>query len=228
MTWPQQSRGRPVPPTARRRVAPARRRHRLAPLLLLAPVALLGGAAPAPARALGGAPDRPSRLRPFDRWDEAALRWLAPAVGVYRGPPLGLGPGPGAGPGAGAEGPDARAGAIVRRIFLAGDRIARLPYKWGGGHASFVDSGYDCSGSVSYVLHAAGLLGTPQASAALTGYGLPGPGRRVTVYANAEHALVTVDGRRFDTITLQETGSRWAPRVGATLSGYVTRHPRGL
>ncbi len=218
---------RPVPTARRRRPgrclgrgrparAPARR---LA--LLLAPVALLGGAAPA-ARALGGPAPASARLRPLDRWDEAALRWLAPAVGVYRGalPP--------AWPRAGtAPGPDARAGAIVRRLFLAGDRIARLPYKWGGGHAAFADTGYDCSGSVSYVLHAAGLLGAPQASGDLTGYGLPGPGRRVTVYANAQHALISIDGRRFDTITLQETGSRWAPRVGA-LSGYVLRHPRGL
>ena len=205
---------RPAPPRVRRRAAAAR----LGAMLLLTPLALLGGAAPV--RALGGA-DRPARLLPLDRWDEAALRWLAPTVGRYRGAVPGAGRTP-------AQAAAARVGGLVRRIFLAGDRIARLPYKWGGGHGSFADTGYDCSGSVSYVLHAAGLLGSPQASSALTAYGLPGPGRRVTVYANAQHALVTVDGRRFDTITLQRTGSRWAPRVGAGLSGYVARHPRGL
>ena len=176
-------------------------------------LAVLGGAEPA---GIPSASARPARLRPFDRWDQAALRWLAPAVGFPALPaPLAAVP---------ALSPTTL---LVRRIFLAGDRIARLPYKWGGGHGSFVDTGYDCSGSVSYVLHAAGLLRTPEASGALAAYGMPGPGRRVTVYANAQHALVTVDGRRFDTINLQETGTRWSPRAGA-LSGYVLRHPAGL
>jgi hypothetical protein len=157
------------------------------------------------------------RLRPIDRWDATALGWMAPEVGRPTSPPA---------PPV-AAGPRDPATTLVRRIFLAGDRIARLPYKWGGGHGSFVDTGYDCSGSVSYVLHAAGLLDSPEASAALAGYGVPGPGRRITVYANAAHALVTVDGRRFDTINLQETGTRWSPRAGS-LSGYVLRHPAGL
>jgi hypothetical protein len=204
--------------SARRRRA---RRHsgrmgRLSVSVVLGPLALLGGAEPAGAPA--GA-DRPVRLRPIDRWDEAALAWMAPAVGRPTSPP------PGAPAVAGP--PRDPTTALVRRIFLAGDRIARLPYKWGGGHGSFVDTGYDCSGSVSYLLHAAGLLDVPEASGALAAYGVPGPGRRVTVYANAAHALVTVDGRRFDTINLQETGTRWSPRAGS-LSGYVLRHPAGL
>jgi cell wall-associated NlpC family hydrolase len=117
-------------------------------------------------------------------------------------------------------------GAIAAMIAAA-DRIATLPYAWGGGHGSFTASGYDCSGSVSYVLHAAGLLSSPLDSGALEGYGLPGPGRYVTIYANAGHAWMTIEGRRFDTTGLDENGSRWAsaPRSGA---GFVVRHPPGL
>ncbi len=207
---------RPAPTRRRRRWAAAGALGRLGAGLLVAPLAVLGGAAPAGGPVTGGL-GRTLRLRPINGWDAASLRWLAPTVGR---------PGPARYPGR-APVAQTRTGAIVRRIFLAGDRIARLPYKWGGGHGSFADSGYDCSGSVSYVLHAAGLLSSPEASSALTGYGEPGPGRRVTVYANSQHALVTVDGRRFDTITLRETGTRWAPRAG-TLAGYVMRHPVGL
>ncbi len=208
---------RPAGGSARRRRRWTRlgagRVGRLSASVLLGPLAVLAGAEPAGAPA---AVDRPVRLRPIDRWDGAALGWMAPAVGRWTSPA----------PVAAARPKDPTT-TLVRRIFLAGDRIARLPYKWGGGHGSFADTGYDCSGSVSYVLHAAGLLDSPEASGALTAYGVPGPGRRVTVYANAAHALVTVDGRRFDTINLQETGTRWSPRAGS-LSGYVLRHPAGL
>ena len=122
--------------------------------------------------------------------------------------------------------PRALARAIAAMIG-AGNRIARRPYTYGGGHGSFTSAGYDCSGSVSYVLHAAGLLSTPEDSSQLETYGRPGPGRHVTIYANAQHALMTIDGRRFDTIAFQETGTRWAPHRG-DVSGYTVRHPRGL
>jgi hypothetical protein len=120
-----------------------------------------------------------------------------------------------------------RAEIAVRLMLTAGNRIARLPYTWGGGHGSFTSSGYDCSGSVSYVLHADGLLSTPMDSSGLEGFGQPGPGRHVTVYANASHAWMTVDGRRFDTIALQETGTRWSSSVPSD-AGYTVRHPAGL
>ena len=115
----------------------------------------------------------------------------------------------------------------VRRMIGAGNRIARLPYAWGGGHGSFTASGYDCSGSVSFVLHAAGLISTPEDSVGLESFGDAGPGRHVTVYANGQHAWMTIDGRRFDTISLQETGTRWS-RLVPTSAGYVVRHPAGL
>jgi hypothetical protein len=117
--------------------------------------------------------------------------------------------------------------ATVRRMIAGGDRIARLPYSYGGGHGSFSASGYDCSGSVSYVLHAGGLLSTPLDSGGFAGYGDPGPGRHVTIYANGGHAWMTIDGRRFDTIALKQTGTRWSKAISSA-DGYVVRHPRGL
>ena len=91
-------------------------------------------------------------------------------------------------------------------MIAAGDEIATRPYVWGGGHGSFQSSGYDCSGSVSYALHGGGLLSSPEDSTGLESYGEPGPGRHITIYANAEHAFMVVDGKRFDTVALQETG----------------------
>ncbi len=115
----------------------------------------------------------------------------------------------------------------IGAMIAAGDQIATLPYIYGGGHGSFSSTGYDCSGSVSYVLHAAGLLASPEDSSALEGYGAPGPGRYVTIYANAGHAFMTIDGRRFDTVALAETGTRWSSSMVDT-SGFVVRHPVGL
>lgn len=115
----------------------------------------------------------------------------------------------------------------VARAESAADRIARKPYVWGGGHGSFEAAGYDCSGSVSYVLRAAGALSVPMASGALEGFGRPGPGRYITVYANGGHAWMTIRGRRFDTSALRGGGSRWTDeqRDG---KGFVARHPVGL
>jgi peptidoglycan hydrolase-like protein with peptidoglycan-binding domain len=116
---------------------------------------------------------------------------------------------------------------VVARVIAAGDEIATRPYVWGGGHGSFQSTGYDCSGSVSYALHGGGLLSSPEDSSELESYGEAGPGRDITIYANAEHAFMVIDGKRFDTIAQQETGSRWADSVGDT-SGYVVRHPDGM
>jgi peptidoglycan hydrolase-like protein with peptidoglycan-binding domain len=128
----------------------------------------------------------------------------------------------GGGGGGGASG----ASGIVARAIAAGNRIATLPYKYGGGHGSFNDSGYDCSGSVSYVLHGAGLLSSPLDSTGLESYGAPGPGRHITIYANSGHAFMIIDGRRFDTGYGGE-GNRWASGSRPT-GGYVVRHPPGL
>jgi peptidoglycan hydrolase-like protein with peptidoglycan-binding domain len=116
---------------------------------------------------------------------------------------------------------------VVARVIAAGDEIATRPYVWGGGHGSFESTGYDCSGSVSYALHGGGLLSAPEDSSEFESYGEAGPGKYITIYANAEHAFMVIDGKRFDTIAQQETGTRWADSVGDT-SGYVVRHPDGM
>jgi Putative peptidoglycan binding domain len=112
-------------------------------------------------------------------------------------------------------------------IVAGADRIATAPYVYGGGHGSFAAGGYDCSGSVSYALHNAGLLSSPLSSSGFESYGKPGPGEHVTIYANAGHVYMVVDGRRFDTSARWQSGSRWTSTSRST-SGYVARHPAGL
>jgi hypothetical protein len=116
---------------------------------------------------------------------------------------------------------------IVRGVIAAGDRIATKPYKFGGGHAQFDDTGYDCSGSVSYALHGGGLLDSSLTSGGFMSWGAPGKGRRITIYASPGHVYMVVDGRRFDTTGRNETGSRWQG-TGRASDGYVVRHPPGL
>lgn len=112
-------------------------------------------------------------------------------------------------------------------VLAAANRIAPLPYRWGGGHLSFHDRAYDCSGSVSYVLHAAGLLRSPLTAAGLMSYGVPGRGRWVTIYARRRHTFMVILGRRYDTTGRALTGSRWQPAARST-RGFVARHPIGL
>ena len=116
---------------------------------------------------------------------------------------------------------------LVRRIIAAGDRIAGMPYKYGGGHGRWRDSGYDCSGSVSYALHGAGLLDSSLTSGGFMSWGAPGKGRWVTIYANPGHVYMVVNGRRFDTTGRDESGSRWQSRSRSS-AGYTVRHPPGL
>jgi hypothetical protein len=123
--------------------------------------------------------------------------------------------------------PPPGAPAAVAQVIAAGNAIATLPYIYGGGHASFQANGYDCSGSVSYALAAAGLVSSPMVSGAFETWGDPGPGRWITVYANAGHVWMDVAGWRFDTVALAEGGTRWA-RGGGEFSGFVVRHPPGL
>jgi peptidoglycan hydrolase CwlO-like protein len=123
--------------------------------------------------------------------------------------------------------PPAGAPPAIAQVIAAGNAIATLPYIYGGGHASFHANGYDCSGSVSYALAAAGLVQSPMVSGAFEGWGAPGPGRWITVYANAGHVWMTVAGWRFDTVALAVSGTRWA-QGGGEFSGFVVRHPAGL
>ena len=128
---------------------------------------------------------------------------------------------------AGMVQPPAGAPEAVRQVIAAGNAIATLPYIYGGGHASFHADGYDCSGSVSYALAAAGLVSSPMVSGDFESWGEAGPGRWITIYANAGHVWMDVAGWRFDTVALAESGTRWA-RGGGEFSGFVVRHPTGL
>jgi cell wall-associated NlpC family hydrolase len=119
--------------------------------------------------------------------------------------------------------------AEVQEVIAAGNKIARLPYRYGGGHLTYEDTAYDCSGSISYVFAAAHLLDHTVASGALENWGKPGPGKWITVFANGGHVFMYVAGLRFDTVALAETGSRWSDRTASeNLSTFSVRHPSGL
>jgi cell wall-associated NlpC family hydrolase len=174
------------------------------------------GAEPAPATdpnldEIGPKPTRPASAGARGGRFRGSVRDVTKAVALENGvalPPL--------------EAPQA-----VKQIIEAGNIIARAPYKWGGGHGKWLDKGYDCSGSVSFALAAAGLLEGPLASGPLMSWGEPGRGRWVTIYSNPGHVFMEVAGIRFDTSGRQVTGSRWQ-NVARSTSGFVARHPAGL
>jgi cell wall-associated NlpC family hydrolase len=125
--------------------------------------------------------------------------------------------------------PPADAPPQVVAAINAGNQIRFMPYKWGGGHRSFFDSGYDCSGAVSYVLNGAGLIESPMPSGPLaSSWGTYGRGRWITVYANAGHTYMVVAGLRFDTSAVGEKlNSGSGPRWRATKrkpAGYVPKY----
>ena len=115
----------------------------------------------------------------------------------------------------------------VKDVIAAGNKIATTPYKWGGGHGQWEDTGYDCSGSVSYALHGAGLLASPLVSGDFARWGSQGPGAWITIYANAGHVYMVVAGMRFDTSARSRTGSRWTSE-SRSADGYAVTHPSGL
>jgi cell wall-associated NlpC family hydrolase len=122
--------------------------------------------------------------------------------------------------------PPANAPAVVKSMMAAGNAIARLPYVWGGGHARVFDTGYDCSGSMSFAFIQAGLLQAPIAEGWST-MGQPGPGRWVSVYSDAGHVWAIIAGLRFDTSALHIAGSRWTDQMRST-AGFTVRHLPGL
>jgi hypothetical protein len=118
----------------------------------------------------------------------------------------------------------------VKKAIAAANRITRKPYRYGGGHGKWEDTGYDCSGSVSYALHGGGLLRRPLASGSFMNWSRSGRGRWITVYANSGHAYVVIAGLRFDTSSAGSgggSGPRWRSR-GRSSRGYVARHPAGF
>jgi peptidoglycan hydrolase-like protein with peptidoglycan-binding domain len=165
----------------------------------------------------------------MDAGDIDALRTLAgesdPGAGTM---PTQLAPGDRAqlGPDGLAIAP-ASAPPQVQAIIAAGNQIASKPYKYGGGHGKWNDSGYDCSGSVSYALHGAGLLETAMPSGDFTDWGDAGPGQWVTLYAKASHIYMVVAGLRFDTSGRTAHDTRWQTDMRSA-KGYTVRHPTGL
>lgn len=118
-------------------------------------------------------------------------------------------------------------------LMQGANEVARKPYVYGGGHGRnpneiWEDSAYDCSGSVSYALAAAGFLDGPVDSSTLMRFGKSGPGKWVTIYANPGHTFMVVAGLRYDTSGRQVTGTRWQSANARSYAGFVVRHPPGL
>jgi hypothetical protein len=123
--------------------------------------------------------------------------------------------------------PPASAPDAVKNAIYAANRITNKPYRYGGGHRRFQDSGYDCSGSVSFALRGGKFLKRPLHSSAFMRWGAAGPGQWVTVYTNPGHAYAMIAGLRFDTSGPGERGPRW--RKSARAAGaYSARHPEGF
>lgn len=124
----------------------------------------------------------------------------------------------------------AGAPAVVREAIWAGNQLIGLPYIYGGGHASFIADGYDCSGSVSYALHGGDLLSAPLDSTQFMTWGVAGAGAWMTVYSNPAHAFLEIAGIRLDTSAAGDpgglSGPRWRPTLSST-SGFVATHPAG-
>jgi cell wall-associated NlpC family hydrolase len=119
--------------------------------------------------------------------------------------------------------------AAVRKVIAAANKIRAKPYIWGGGHGRWWDSGYDCSGAVSFALHGGELLSSPLTSGSMETWGLAGKGRWITVYANASHAYAVIAGLRWDTAgDTSGTGPRWHEGTTAAAGGrFIARHPEG-
>lgn len=118
----------------------------------------------------------------------------------------------------------------VHHAVAAANSLQRKPYRYGGGHKKLYDRGYDCSGTVSYVLYHAGLIRGPLASSQFRAYGAPGPGRYITIFVKDGHVFMSICGLRLDTSDFgagRGDGPRWRPR-SRTFPGYQLRHPPGL
>jgi cell wall-associated NlpC family hydrolase len=116
----------------------------------------------------------------------------------------------------------------IQAVIAAGNKIAKMPYIYGGGHGKWEDAGYDCSGSVSYALHGGGLLEAAMPSGNFMKWGEPGPGQWVTIYANGGHVYMTVAGLRFDTSGRTKSGTRWQAASERDGKGYTVVHPVGF
>jgi cell wall-associated NlpC family hydrolase len=193
--------------------APASTRHKAAATPAKASEAIVAAGAPSDAEVRGEL----SQMRAVQRSAKrASARRLAPVPG---GQSIG---------GDGTLPISSGIPEVIQRVIAGANEIADFPYVFGGGHGSFVDNAYDCSGSVSYALAAGGLLASPETSGELEKWGAPGPGRYITVFANAGHTYMYVDGVLYDTAGRSGVyASRW--QVGSVdNTGFVARHWPGL
>jgi cell wall-associated NlpC family hydrolase len=182
-------------------------------------------AAPASAQGPGGAPALVGDGQPVTAAPGAAPQ--PAAGGITPGAPVSTVGGASAKlTGVSALAPTVAPPEVVAAIAAANE-IVGLPYKWGGGHGSFEDDGYDCSGAVSHVLNAVGALDDPLDSTGLKRWGERGKGDWITVYANRGHAYVVIAGLRFDTSGRGGQGPRWR-KESRSSSGFTARHPEGL
>jgi hypothetical protein len=119
----------------------------------------------------------------------------------------------------------------VKRAIWAANQLRSKPYRYGGGHKSFDDRGYDCSGTISYALAAAGLISTPMSSTEFRSYGERGAGKWITIYAREGHTFAVIAGLRLDTTPFDHYTGKWAPRwqtIYRPSRGFDARHPVGL
>jgi hypothetical protein len=116
----------------------------------------------------------------------------------------------------------------IKRVIRAANEIRKKPYKWGGGHSRWRDSGYDCSGAVSYALRGGRMLKTPLDSNGLARWGRKGKGKWLTVFGARSHAYMVVAGLRFDTANHGEKGPRWSKRLRSVSENYKKRRWRNL
>ena len=184
-----------------------------------------------PAERSGAKDDAPSPGAPSDAEVRTELREARAALAKFRAyldttAYLPTGPRARVRPDGSAVAPE-DAPDVVKRVILAGNAIAKFPYKWGGGHGAWRDNGYDCSGSVSFALAAAGLLDRPLTSGLFMRYGAEGPGDWITIYANDGHVFMVVAGLRFDTSGRGRAGTRWQD-AARPVGGFAVRHIPGL
>lgn len=156
----------------------------------------------------------------IEREQAAAARQAASAPTATAAAPPAPAPAPA------TSAPAGNASGAVAKVIAAANEIASTPYVYGGGHGGS-SNGYDCSGSVSYALAAAGLVDGPLTSGGFMTWGAAGPGAHITIYANPGHMFMMVDGRRYDTSALSGGGTRWTSASRST-AGFVARHPPGL
>ena len=113
----------------------------------------------------------------------------------------------------------------VKRVIKAANQIRNKPYVWGGGHGSFRDNGYDCSGSVSYALHGGNFVSSPLASTGYMNWKKRGKGKWISVYSNSGHMYMIVAGLRFDTASTPGDGPGWSKSHYSTPGSFSVRHP---